>query len=208
MSRGQFKSDYLLKKCGIGVSGNISVFQAEVDSSSLLFHSEKKTISKDRVMNSKYIKTQKRKAEQLGMPLGTASNRLRKLILFKILKDNGLNICYRCGKPIESADVLSIEHKENWLDSDNPKEKFFDLENIGFSHLSCNISCARHDTNRNTVIDKVKRGLHPNCHLTMEQANKIRELGSTMKGTDIAKKFGVSKHTVYRILKGKTFNYQ
>ena len=40
MSRGQFKSDYLLKKCGIGVSGNISAFQAEVDSSSLLFHSK------------------------------------------------------------------------------------------------------------------------------------------------------------------------
>ena len=39
MSRGQFKSDYLLK-CGIGVSGNISAFQAEVDSSSLLFHSK------------------------------------------------------------------------------------------------------------------------------------------------------------------------
>ena len=40
MSRGQFKSDYLLKKRGIGVSGNISAFQAEVDSSSLLFHSK------------------------------------------------------------------------------------------------------------------------------------------------------------------------
>ena len=40
MSRGQFKPDYLLKKCGIGVSGNISAFQAEVDSSSLLFHSK------------------------------------------------------------------------------------------------------------------------------------------------------------------------
>lgn len=38
MSRGQFKSDYLLL-CGIGVNGNISAFQAEVDSSSLLFHS-------------------------------------------------------------------------------------------------------------------------------------------------------------------------
>ena len=35
----KFKSDYLLQKCGIGVSGNISAFQAEVDSSSLLFHS-------------------------------------------------------------------------------------------------------------------------------------------------------------------------
>lgn len=158
-------------------------------------------------MKDKYVKSHKRKAEQLGMPLGTASNRLRKLILFKILKDNGLNICYRCGKPIDSVEVLSIEHKENWLDSDNPKEKFFDLENIGFSHLSCNISYARHDTNRETVIDKVKKGLHPNCSLTMEQANKIRELCSTMKGTDIAKMFEVSKHTIYRILKGKTFNY-
>lgn len=31
--------EYRCERCGIGVSGNISAFQAEVDSSSLLFHS-------------------------------------------------------------------------------------------------------------------------------------------------------------------------
>lgn len=149
----------------------------------------------------------RRKAEQLGMPIGTASNRLKKMILFKLLKDSGKNICFQCGEPIESADVLSIEHKISWLDSENPRELFFDLDNIGFSHLKCNIIAARHGTSRETVRDKVRRGLHSNCKLTSEQAEEIRSLGKTMKGTDIARMFGVSKHTIYRILDGKTFNF-
>lgn len=43
----------------------------------------------------------------------------------------------------ESAGINFIEHKIPWLDSDKPKELFFDLENIGFSHLSCNIKARR-----------------------------------------------------------------
>lgn len=39
-------------------------------------------------------KYNKKKSEQLGMPLGTASAKLRKSILFNLLKEAGKNICF------------------------------------------------------------------------------------------------------------------
>ena len=80
------------------------------------------------------------KSEQLGMKYGTAYNKLRKSILFELVKETKKDICYRCKKKIENIDELSIEHKEDWLYSDNPKELFFDYNNISFSHLSCNVA--------------------------------------------------------------------
>jgi hypothetical protein len=80
-------------------------------------------------------------SNQLGMPRGTAANRLRKLVLFDVLKRHNENICYQCGEQIESADVLSIEHKKPWENVD--VKLFWDLSNIAFSHLLCNIKAAR-----------------------------------------------------------------
>jgi len=47
----------------------------------------------------------------LGMPIGTASNRLRKMILFDLVQRLRLDDCYRCGKKITDVKNLSIEHK-------------------------------------------------------------------------------------------------
>ena len=99
-----------------------------------------------------------KKNTQLGMPIGTAGNRLRKEIMFKLLTKLNENICYRCGKKIESAEELSIEHKEPWLDSPNPKELFFDLENIAFSHLSCNIHARRMNWGKHPSTFSYKKG--------------------------------------------------
>lgn len=77
------------------------------------------------------------------MPQGTAANKLRKSILFSLLKISNLNICFQCNEEIKDISELSIEHKIPWLDSENPKELFFDLNNIAFSHLSCNCASAR-----------------------------------------------------------------
>ncbi|MBP7540882.1 MAG: hypothetical protein KA802_13235 [Saprospiraceae bacterium] len=41
-----------------------------------------------------------------------------------------------------TRETFSIEHKVSWLNSNNPVELYFDLNNISFSHLSCNISDA------------------------------------------------------------------
>ena len=80
-----------------------------------------------------------KKEQQLGMNPGTAANQLRKIILFDFVKINHLDICFHCNDIIKSENELSIEHKVPWLDSEDPKGLFFSLENIAFSHLSCNV---------------------------------------------------------------------
>lgn len=85
------------------------------------------------------MKANEEKARQLGMPFGTASHRLRKRLMFFLAEKCGKTICFRCGRPIESAEELSIDHKEDWLHSQNPEQLFFDLDNIAFSHRICNM---------------------------------------------------------------------
>jgi hypothetical protein len=89
------------------------------------------------------LNTRKKKCEQLGMDAGTAAHRLRKLMLFQLVQETNKDICYKCSLKIETVDELSIEHKVPWLDSSMPKELFFDLNNVAFSHLTCNIADAR-----------------------------------------------------------------
>lgn len=83
----------------------------------------------------------KKKQKQLGMPWGTAMGRLRKNILFNLLQRHQEDMCYRCNKKIENIEELSIEHKKPWLD--NSVDLFWDLDNISFSHLKCNIADSR-----------------------------------------------------------------
>lgn len=150
----------------------------------------------------------RKKNIQLGMPYGTACNKLRKSLLFSLIKELNKNVCYQCGKIIESEDELSIEHKIPFLDSEDPKKLFFDLNNIAFSHLKCNAKAARRPIGiKIKHEERAKKGLHNLCKLNEEQVLKIKELSKTMKGAHIAKLMGVSKHTIYRILQGKTFSY-
>lgn len=82
------------------------------------------------------------KHDQLGMNPSTASGRLVKDILFSLIVETGKNICFHCQKEINRKN-FSIEHKIPWLHSEDPKKLFFDLGNIAFSHLKCNIAAAR-----------------------------------------------------------------
>lgn len=93
-----------------------------------------------------------KKKEQLGINPSTAQHKLRKLILFSFVKRLGLDECYQCKCKIENVEELSIEHKVPWLDSKNPLELFFDLDNIAFSHLSCNVGAGR-KVNLTKVVD-------------------------------------------------------
>ena len=83
----------------------------------------------------------KEKSEQLGIPFGTATSKLRKIVLFSVLQKHGETICYRCGTDIESVDEFSMDHKVPWFGADN--ELFWDLENVGYSHLVCNTGARR-----------------------------------------------------------------
>lgn len=84
-----------------------------------------------------------KKRDQLGMHPATAAHKLKKKIMFSMMCVLGLDTCWQCGKKIETVDDLSVEHKIPWLDSDDPVGLYFDLNNIAFSHLSCNSGSAR-----------------------------------------------------------------
>jgi hypothetical protein len=77
-----------------------------------------------------------RKSAQLGMPFGTAANRLRKMVFFNLLQKYGEDLCFKCGVKIATVEELSLEHKRPWEGRDTAL--FWDLSNIAFSHLRCN----------------------------------------------------------------------
>lgn len=79
-----------------------------------------------------------KKSELLGLNYSTASSSLRKQIIFHLAGVLGLLACHQCGEEIE-LERFSIEHKDPWMQADDPKASFFDMSNIAFSHLSCNI---------------------------------------------------------------------
>jgi hypothetical protein len=106
----------------------------------------------------------------LGESHGTAGNRLRKLLLFSLVQETGRNVCFQCGEQILSADELSIEHKEPWMSAENPREAFFDLNNIAFSHLSCNVAAAnRPNKTEHGTINAYRRGCRCNLCKTAQQ---------------------------------------
>lgn len=84
-----------------------------------------------------------KKYDKLGMPFGTANGRLKKNIMFDLVCKLRLNLCFHCKIEIVHVDQFSVEHKTAWLNSDTPIELFFDLNNIAFSHLYCNVEAAR-----------------------------------------------------------------
>jgi hypothetical protein len=77
-----------------------------------------------------------KRQKQLGLPFGTACNRLRKMLLFSFCQKLGLDTCFKCGTTITNISEFSIEHKKNWLDVD--PQLFWNLDNIAFSHSKCN----------------------------------------------------------------------
>ena len=77
------------------------------------------------------------------MDPGTASNRLKKTLLFEFAKRLDMHWCFQCGAEIEDCDKFTVEHKTPWLHSEDPKGLFFDIDNIAFSHKSCNYRAAR-----------------------------------------------------------------
>lgn len=86
----------------------------------------------------------KSKNDTLGMPHGTAVGRLRKNLLFSLLKKLGEDTCFKCDLKIEHVEQLSIEHIKPWEGVSS--DLFWDLDNITFSHLSCNCSSRRNSS--------------------------------------------------------------
>ncbi len=77
----------------------------------------------------------------LGMNAGTASHRLRQDLLFYYVNKDGV-VCHHCKQPME-RDNFYIGHIKPWRKEENALELFFDLNNITFSHLKCNVDNRR-----------------------------------------------------------------
>lgn len=86
---------------------------------------------------SSHIRVAKQKS-LLGMHPGSAANKLRKHIMFDMVVRLELDTCFHCGEKIKTPRELSVEHKTPWEGATDPRETFFDLDNIAFSHLGCN----------------------------------------------------------------------
>jgi hypothetical protein len=84
----------------------------------------------------------KRKSAQLGMNASTANHRLKVDILWNLVEKTEQDLCFHCGL-VMTRETFSIEHKVPWLHEPNAFELFFDLDNISFSHLKCNVGAAR-----------------------------------------------------------------
>lgn len=107
------------------------------------------------------MKKQCKKTEQLGMNPGTASYRLVKDLLFKFAVEAG-HKCHRCGNELD-RESFSVEHKKAWIDSDDPVGLFFELENIAFSHLKCNVGAARRTLSEHGTENRYNKGCRCDC---------------------------------------------
>ena len=68
-----------------------------------------------------------------------------------------MNVCHRCSENILHLEELSIDHVKSWMKSDTPVDTFFDLDNIAFSHLSCNSAAGRTKPDHLCVTDSETR---------------------------------------------------
>ena len=100
-----------------------------------------------------------KKNRLLGEPHGTAASRLRKMLLFRYVQMCGDDNCYRCGSKIETIGELSIEHKTAWQGATDPKAAFFNLDDVGFSHLRCNTKAVT-PWNKKYETDEERRIAH------------------------------------------------
>ena len=98
--------------------------------------------SKTESYRKKEVRRSSKCLSLLGMPFSTANYRLHKSLMFSLVVRLELNRCFRCQKVIENENELSIEHKDEWKSSADPKLAFFDLKNIAFSHYDCNCAAS------------------------------------------------------------------
>jgi hypothetical protein len=144
-------------------------------------------------------KSIRRMSEMLGQPYTSAMYNLRAIILFELVKETRQNICFQCGKAIESKDDLSVEHKTPWMTAENKRECFFDLNNIAFSHRKCNSAAGR-------KLENLQYGPGEKNSLSKLTAEQVREMRAIYKQGDIsyaelARKYDVNAAHVSRIIR-------
>ena len=137
-----------------------------------------------------------RKERLLGESYGAATARLRKQVLFQLLVNQGLNVCFQCGKEIETAGEVSVEHKRPWMSAEDPIASFYDLDNIAISHLRCNVRAGNHKVPRPN-----NRGdLNGSSKLIWEQVIEIRKkIEEGVPLATLSEEYGVTQRTLRMI---------
>lgn len=75
--------------------------------------------------------------KRFQVSVSTARSQLITNLLFNFAQQLGKDICHRCNQKIE-RESFSIEHIKPWAWEPNGYDLFMDMDNIAFSHLTCN----------------------------------------------------------------------
>lgn len=136
----------------------------------------------------------KKRGELLGVPFGTGQRRLAKSIMYNLASPVS---CFRCGKEVLIED-FSIDHKAAWQKADNPKEAFFDVSNIAFSHINCNMA----EGGRMSGGEG-----HYKAKLTAKDVIAIRERWATgdVLLKDLALEYSLNTSSIWCAITGKTW---
>lgn len=165
-----------------------------------------------------------------------SSNRLRKELLFSLADRLELLLCFRCNEKICNVAQLSIEHKVPWEGAINEEELFYDLENVAFSHLSCNSGAARKPTQKYSSKeerrkahyklarsrrkgswhdyrkrDRTGRALGERVGTALLNEKEVSQIKKLLlqgfKNRDLGSIFGVHEETVGLIKRGKSWKH-
>lgn len=109
----------------------------------------------------------------LGMPIGTATNRLKKELMFVLAQRCGMDICFRCECKIETSFDLSVDHMDPWQSAAEPTARFFDVGNIAFSHKRCNSGAAAHPP-RKHLTNESRAAAKKDCRKNADEIHNER----------------------------------
>ena len=99
-----------------------------------------------------------KKSMQLAMPIGTASHRLRKMIMLQLLRELRKDSCLRCLARIKEPEDLAVDHKSCM--ARRVTRTVLGSRNIGFSHRRCN-SIARRSAKGRKLGPSIHRKIGP-----------------------------------------------
>lgn len=120
-----------------------------------------------------------KKQIQLGMNPSTASNRLVKDTLWRLVVQTNQDNCFQCGEKM-TRDNFSVEHKVPWLDSEDPSGLFFDQDNISFSHHACNVRAGRNPRKKyesNAIGQKARDAVRIRPYCPVRRKNQYSRTG-------------------------------
>ena len=89
------------------------------------------------------------------------SQKLTKLMMFKMAKECELLTCNKCGFEITDWERIGLDHIKPWRQEEDPekaRELFWDLNNLAFVHKGCNVNDHKLGTSKSGYISVYSTG--------------------------------------------------